>query len=183
MQQPAASSRRDGAMGCRSVVRLLAEEKYVLMGSGSDIHIEPEPAPPEGAGANYQLSMQSCRPTRSSCPTGPNQKSALEAQWQRQRAAGGLVLAWFLHGSGSPCAPLVRLSLPSPSPSLWSAAAATAAALLGPGWACLFSSIKCPTPTLAPPGRPAPSSPRPSHHVRHTPFSSARLMTCRSLCI
>lgn len=25
------------------------------MGSGSDIHIEPEPAPPEGAGANYQL--------------------------------------------------------------------------------------------------------------------------------
>lgn len=118
---------RDGAMGCRSVVRLLAEEKYVWMGSGSDIHIEPEPAPPEGAGANYQLPIQSCRPTRSSCPTGPNQKSALEAQWQRQRAAGGLVLAWFLHGSGSSCAPLVRLCPLSPS-----LCAAAAAALLGP---------------------------------------------------
>lgn len=42
-------------MGCRSVVRLLAEEKYVSMGSGSDIQLEPVPAPPEEAGANYQL--------------------------------------------------------------------------------------------------------------------------------
>lgn len=53
-------------MQCRGVVRLLAEEKHVWMGSGSDIHIEPEPAPPEGAGANPQLEK-----TKLLAPRGP----------------------------------------------------------------------------------------------------------------
>lgn len=165
-------------MQCRGVVRLLAEEKYsVWMGSGSDIHIEPEPAPPEGAGANYQLETKSCSPTRSSCPTGPNQKSALEAQWQRQRAAGGLVSClgscsgslYTLYPGPVLCLvlPLVRLFLPylslPPSCEL----------LLGPGWALLLVFLhQVPeTPTLAlPGGQPRPRPPHTSCPA-HTLFS------------